>query len=271
VRRRRTSGGSPGDRQRPGRAVLTMASIGHRWIEPVLDLGEPGVVATGISYAFSPELDRKPVLSDINLTVGRGEFVILTGPSGAGKTTLITLIGALRSVQTGSLWVLGHELAGLSPLSQQELRRRIGFIFQEHNLFDALTPFETLTLAMHLRGTQIDADTARREATEMLAALGIEDYLHAKPRELSTGQKQRVAIARALINQPALVLADEPTASLDRVATDIVIGLLRKRAQHQGSTILLVTHDNQLFDRADRVVTIVDGRIAREGRVPKGE
>jgi putative ABC transport system ATP-binding protein len=222
---------------------------------------EASVVASGINYAFVPETDRKPVLSDVNIALGRGEFVILTGPSGAGKTTLITLIGALRSVQSGSLWVLGRELAGLSPPEQREIRRRIGFIFQEHNLFDALTTFETLSLAMQLRGVPVSKDEVWAESAELLTALGIEDYLYAKPRELSTGQKQRVAIARALINHPALILADEPTASLDRAATGAVIALLRERAERLGTTILLVTHDHQLFDRADRVVTMIDGRI----------
>jgi len=221
------------------------------------------VQATGIGYTFPPAGERRPVLFDVDLTLARGEFVILTGPSGAGKTTLITLIGALRSVQTGSLRVLGRELTGLSAPEQRQIRRQVGFIFQEHNLFDALTVFETLSLASQLYDVPLGRAETRSRIEELLGALGIADHLNAKPRELSTGQKQRVAIARALINDPPLILADEPTASLDREVTGTVVGLLRHRAEHQRATILLVTHDHQLFDAADRVVTMIDGRIAQ--------
>jgi putative ABC transport system ATP-binding protein len=236
-------------------------AVAQAWRPRSLVEPEATVAMAGLGYSFQRESDRKPVLFDIDLAVGRGEFVILTGPSGAGKTTLITLIGALRAVQSGSLVVLGQQLAGLAAAEQRELRRRIGFIFQEHNLFDALTTFETLSLTMQLRDTPPGREAARAPITTLLAALGIERYLHERPPALSTGQKQRVAIARALINEPPLILADEPTAALDREATSTVINLLRRRAERDGTTIILVTHDQQLFAAADRVVTMVDGRI----------
>jgi putative ABC transport system ATP-binding protein len=188
--------------------------------------------------------------------------VILTGPSGAGKTTLMTLIGALRSLQSGSIRVLDTELAGLGSAGQREVRRRIGFIFQDHNLFDALTAFQTLCLAMEVSGSRPRYKEARRRAAALLSLLGIEAYLDAKPRQMSTGQKQRVAIARALINEPPIIIADEPTAALDAETAGLVIGLLKELVEIGGASILMVTHDNRIFSAADRVMNMVDGRIA---------
>jgi putative ABC transport system ATP-binding protein len=222
----------------------------------------PAVKVSGVTYAFGTEPSGKPVLSDINLTLKRGEFVILTGPSGAGKTTLMTLIGAVRSLQGGSIDVLGTELAELPPPQQRDVRRKIGFIFQDHNLFEALTAFQTLWLTTGLVEVRLPRGEVLPRARALLASLGIADHLHALPRELSTGQKQRVAIARALINRPPLILADEPTASLDQAASRLVIDLIRERLTTSGATALMVTHDTRIFDLADRVVRMVDGRIA---------
>lgn len=219
------------------------------------------VVARDVSYAFGTEANPKPILKSVDLDLAPGEFVILTGPSGAGKTTLMTLIGALRSVQSGNIKVLGTELAGLSPRGQRDIRRRIGFIFQDHNLFDALTAFQTLRLAMELAKRRPSYDEALARATELLTALGMEPYLHARPGELSTGQKQRVAIARALVNGPALILADEPTASLDQGSAGQVIDLIRERVTESRAGALMVTHDTRLFNVADRVVRMEDGRV----------
>lgn len=219
------------------------------------------VVARGVNYAFDGGSARKNVLFDIDFALGRGEFVILTGPSGAGKTTLMTLIGALRSLQSGSIRVLDTELARLSAPGQREIRRKIGFIFQDHNLFDALTSFQTLSLAMEVAGPRPHRAEARRRATALLARLGIEPQLDSKPRKMSTGQKQRVAIARALINEPPIIIADEPTAALDAETTGLVIKLLKELVQIGGASILMVTHDNRIFSAANRIITMVDGRI----------
>ena len=191
----------------------------------------------------------------------QGEFVILTGPSGAGKTTLMTLVGALRAMQSGSLKVFDTELAGLSPAGQRTIRRQTGFIFQDHNLFEALTAFQTLALTMELSG-RVDHDIARQRAVDLLSALDLAQQIDALPRQLSTGQKQRVAIARALINDPPIILADEPTAALDAANAGLVIDLLQQRARETGTSILMVTHDNRIFSAADRIVNMVDGRIA---------
>lgn len=222
----------------------------------------PTVNARAVGYSFDIETSPKQVLFDIDFTLARGEFVILTGPSGSGKTTLLTLIGALRALQTGSLNVFGTELADLDAKGQREIRRKTGFIFQDHNLFDALTAVQTLVLTMELAGRQLDKNTARERAVALLATFGMDQYADTKPHALSAGQKQRIAIARALINDPLLVLADEPTASLDAENAQLVIEILRHRVHTNGTGVLMVTHDNRTFHAADRIVNMVDGRMA---------
>jgi ABC exporter DevA family ATP-binding subunit len=219
------------------------------------------VIAKGVSYVYGTDAQRRPVLAGVDFTLRRGEFVVLTGPSGAGKTTLLTLIGALRTLQSGSIDVLGTELVGLSAAGQRAVRRKIGFIFQEHNLFEALTAYQTLRLASELNPDRPSAGELLARSESLLGSLGMANYLHARPRQLSTGQKQRVAVARALINNPPLILADEPTASLDQEASRLVIALIRQRLDREGASALIVTHDARIFGYADRVVKMMDGRI----------
>jgi putative ABC transport system ATP-binding protein len=221
----------------------------------------PTVEAAGVSYSFDIDTAPKQVLFGINFVLARGEFVILTGPSGAGKTTLLTLIGALRTLQSGSLKVCGAELAGLGPRGQREIRRKTGFIFQEHNLFEALTAAQTLSLTMELAGERLDKNEARGRAGALLSMLDMERYLDSKPHALSAGQKQRIAIARALINNPPIILADEPTAALDADNARQVIGILRRRVESEGTSVLMVTHDSRTFHAANRIVNMVDGRM----------
>jgi putative ABC transport system ATP-binding protein len=223
----------------------------------------PTVLARGVNHAFDTDTSAKQVLFDIDFTLARGEFVILTGPSGSGKTTLLTLIGALRSLQSGSLKVFGLELMNLPPNGQREIRRKTGFIFQDHNLFDALTAAQTLSLTMQLSGERLSKAAARARAQTLLAQLGMSEYLDAKPGVISVGQKQRIAIARALINNPPLILADEPTAALDSENARLVIDLLKQRTETDGTSVLMVTHDSRAFHAANRIIDMVDGRMSK--------
>lgn len=213
----------------------------------------------GLHHHFGRGEQRFRVLDDIHLTVGTGEIVILTGPSGSGKTTLLTLVGALRQAQQGSLRVLGRELVGLAPRDLVDVRRELGFIFQAHNLFDSLTALQNVRLSLDLHPEIADPDARAREA---LTRVGLEHRLHVKPASLSGGQRQRVAVARALVCRPLLVLADEPTAALDRESGRQVVEVLQELARTCGTSTLLVTHDNRILDIADRIVNLVDGKIA---------
>jgi len=213
-----------------------------------------------LNYAYGEGELRRPVLRDVELQVGVGEVLLLTGPSGSGKTTLLTLIGALRAMQEGSCQVLGQELFGASEGARVSLRQRIGFIFQNHNLLGALTARQNVAMALEVTAQYPEAERLNR-AGEMLAAVGLAEHADRLPAKLSGGQRQRVAIARALVGEPGLVLADEPTAALDKVSGAEVAHLLRDLAKSRGVPILMVTHDPRILDIADRVVTMEDGRI----------
>lgn len=214
----------------------------------------------GLGFAYGEGELRRPVLRDVSLSVHGGEVVLLTGPSGSGKTTLLTLIGALRGMQEGSCRVLGHELMGSPEWERVLLRRSIGFIFQNHNLLGFLTARQNVAMALELDAAIPEAERLER-AGAMLAAVGLAGHEDKPPSKLSGGQRQRVAIARALVGHPGLVLADEPTAALDKVSGGEVAHLLRDIAKQRGTPILMVTHDPRILDIADRVIAMEDGRI----------
>ncbi|MEM7247720.1 MAG: ATP-binding cassette domain-containing protein [Acidobacteriota bacterium] len=228
-------------------------------------MADPVVTTRDLTHHFGEQPHDKQVLFDITLDVAPGELVIMTGPSGSGKTTLLTLLGGLRATQAGSNRVLGQELLGLAPRDLVDLRRRIGFIFQLHNLFDSLSAGENVKMALELHDHS--ASERNRLAREALAQLGLGDRVASKPRELSGGQRQRVAIARALVNRPKLILADEPTAALDKDASRDVVDLLRRLTREENATILMVTHDSRILDVADRIVNMVDGQIESDVHV----
>jgi putative ABC transport system ATP-binding protein len=219
------------------------------------------VEITGVNHFYGEGALRRQILFDISTEIRSGETVILTGPSGSGKTTLLTLIGGLRSTQVGSLKVLGHELNGAGEGDLVTVRKDIGYIFQAHNLLASLTAQQNVQMALSLH-PEVGAKEAAARCRDALAAVGLADCLRAYPDELSGGQKQRVAIARALVGRPKIILADEPTASLDKKSGHDVAELLRDLAKHQGCAVLLVTHDNRILDIADRIMNLDDGRLS---------
>ena len=212
-----------------------------------------------VSYSFGKGALRKQVLFDIATQIEGGEIIILTGPSGSGKTTLLTLIGALRSAQEGSVSVLGQQLLKAKEKTLIKVRRQIGYIFQSHNLLDSLTIGQNVQMALQLNNTR-DRDEKERVAS-VLERVGLSEHEHKFPNELSGGQKQRAGIARALVNRPQIVLADEPTASLDKKAGRGVVELIEELAREDGSAVILVTHDNRILDVADRILHLEDGHM----------
>jgi putative ABC transport system ATP-binding protein len=203
-------------------------------------------------------------LRGVDLTVESGTVLMLVGPSGSGKTTLLSILGCVLSPTKGSVRLLGQEVSGLPEGRLPEARLRyIGFVFQSHNLIEALSVEENVALPLRLRGwTHAEAAV---EAESLLRVVGIADKRRRLPRDLSGGQKQRVAIARALAGRPPILLADEPTASLDAQTGQEVIETLTRLAHEGGHTVVVVTHDSRIFHHADRIVHIEDGRLRPEG------
>ena len=226
---------------------------------------EVAIAIRDLQHSFGEGELRKQVLFDNCLEVRRGEIVIMTGPSGSGKTTLLTLIGTLRRVQQGSLEILDQELMGASSGKLVQVRRDMGFIFQAHNLFESLTAFQNVRMAMELFG--MGRSEMRERAEMLLTRLGLGERIAYKPGSLSGGQKQRVAIARGLAHKPKIILADEPTAALDEQSGREVVTLFQELARRDRCTILMVTHDNRILDVAVRIVNMVDGRIKSDVHV----
>ncbi len=215
-----------------------------------------------LNHYFGEGQLRKQVLFDINLEIKTGEIVIMTGPSGSGKTTLLTLMGGLRSAQEGSLKILKQEIFNASKGQLTKLRRQIGYIFQAHNLMTFLTAKENVRMSLELHQQMLDRDLDA-EAMAILEKVGLANRVNYYPESLSGGQKQRVAIARALASNPKIVLADEPTAALDKKSGRDVVELMEQLAKERGCTILLVTHDNRILDIADRIIYLEDGRLVQ--------
>jgi putative ABC transport system ATP-binding protein len=222
---------------------------------------EAVITVHNVSHHYGSGKLRKQILYDVSAEILSGEIVILTGPSGSGKTTLLTLVGALRSVEEGSLRTLNEELRGAGTETMVRVRMRIGFIFQSHNLLDSLTALQNVQTALAL-DVAVSKREARQRSMDVLSSVGLAEYGNAFPSQMSGGERQRVAIARALVRGPKIILADEPTAALDKKSGREVVDLLHVLAKHQGCAILLVTHDNRILDIADRILTLEDGRIS---------
>jgi putative ABC transport system ATP-binding protein len=222
--------------------------------------GPATVSVRGLSHWYGTGENRRRVLHGVDLEIRPGEVVLLTGPSGCGKTTLLTLVGALRQVMEGSVRVFDRELNGSSRGQRQQLRRGIGMIFQGHNLLRCLSAEQNVQMGSDLL-PRLGYRARRDMAREWLRAVGLSDHLRKLPHDLSGGQKQRVAIARALAARPQLLLADEPTAALDKTTGREVVDLLKGLAREEGCSVLMVTHDPRILDVADRLVQMEDGRL----------
>jgi putative ABC transport system ATP-binding protein len=231
----------------------------------MLKSSELSISISHLNHYYGQGTLKKQVLFDINLQISPGEIIIMTGPSGSGKTTLLTLMGSLRSVQDGTLSVLGEDLRNASKEQMTLARRSMGYIFQAHNLVGFLTAYQNVEMALEIQNVTAAEADHRIRAT--LAAVGLQDRMDYYPSDLSGGQKQRVAIARALVSQPKIILADEPTAALDKKSGRDVVEIMEKLAKEQGCTILLVTHDNRILDLADRIVYMEDGYLMNHSDV----
>lgn len=223
---------------------------------------EGAAIATkGVEMVYQTKAGRFPILKAIDLEIPYGDVQILMGPSGSGKTTLLTILAGLLTPTAGSVKLLGQEITKMSRKQLAKFRlHHIGFVFQDFNLFPALTAAENIEIAFHLKG--IRGQEARRQTQNLLEQVELGDKGLNLPNELSGGQKQRVAIARALVGRPQLIMADEPTASLDSHSGYRVVELLRQLAHEAGSTVLMVTHDPRILDLADRVIHLEDGNLA---------
>jgi len=208
---------------------------------------------------------RRQILFDIHARI-ENEVVMLRGPSGSGKSTLLTLIGALRSVQHGRLRIAEHDLAGAGADALVHVRRQIGFIFQAHNLLDSLSAAQNVAAAVGL--ASLSGKARRARAVEMLERVGLADCADRYPSQMSGGQRQRVSIARALVSGAPLILADEPTAALDRQSGLEVVSLITSMVRERGCTALIVTHDDRILHLADRVLAIEDGRLRQVIETP---
>lgn len=213
-----------------------------------------------LSFSFGSGALTQPVLKNVTISIDKGEIVLITGPSGSGKTTFLTIIGGLRQASHGSVKVLDQQLINSDEQVKVKIRQQIGYIFQQHNLLKSLTALQNVSMTLEMHNKLTEQQRLSR-AAEMLIAVGLGERLDYKPDQLSAGQRQRVSIARALVGQPKIVLADEPTASLDKQSGYEAVSILKRLAKESQTTILLVTHDYRILDIADRVVELEDGII----------
>jgi len=225
----------------------------------------PAVRTGGLWKVFEHDGIRVEAVRDVTFSVEPGEFVVLAGPSGSGKTTLLNLIGGLSRPTEGRVWIDGTDITGLSERDLARLRlERLGFVFQAYNLLPVLTALENAEFTLLLR--DVEEAERRRRVERLFARIGMEGLEDRRPGKLSGGQQQRVAVARAVVGEPALVLADEPTANLDSATSTSLIDLMAELNRELGTTFVFATHDTRLMERARRVVRLVDGAIVNDER-----
>jgi len=227
------------------------------------------VKAEGLEKIYYMGKVPVPALRGVNLAFKRGEFVVVMGPSGSGKTTLLNLIGALDKPTKGKVYVDGEDLTTLDEGKLTKIRRnKIGFVFQFYNLIPVLTAFENVELPMLISGK--NKEDRQRRAFQLIETMGLSDRSEHRPDELSGGEQQRVAIARSLANEPAIILADEPTGDLDTKTGQEVILALHNAAKKENVTVVVVTHDPVVTEKADRILEMRDGKIVNEKKRKKG-
>jgi len=220
------------------------------------------VSANDVTKTYSVGKVEAQALRGVTLDVRQGDFMSVVGPSGSGKTTLLNIIGALDSVTSGELTVLGRDITKLSRRQRADLRlRSLGFVFQAYNLVPVLTARENVEFVLELQGVGRERST---RAMEVLAEVGLSDFADRRPLEMSGGQQQRVAVARAIASRPKLVLADEPTANLDGENAETLLNVMQSLNEQHGITFVFSTHDPRVVLHARRVVTLVDGKVAKD-------
>lgn len=219
--------------------------------------------ALGVTKDYESRAGTTRALDDVSVSIERGEFSTLVGPSGSGKTTLLNILGTIDVPTSGSVRVDGEDVIAMSEAQRSELRlRKLGFIFQSHNLIPVLSALENVEFVLLLQ--RASPRERRERATEALVALGLGDLLHKRPPEMSGGQQQRIAVARSIAANPRIVLADEPTASLDTATAEGLLDLMARMNEERGVTFLFSTHDARVMARARRILHLVDGRIDRD-------
>src|ERR1700722_8510550 len=217
----------------------------------------------GVKKTYRTGLIEVPALRGVSLRVGHGEFVATAGPSGSGKTTLLNIVGGLDRADSGEIWVAGQNLQLLSSGELAHLRlRRIGFVFQTYNLLPVLTAFENAEFTLLLQG--MPAHRRRERVEKLFREIGLAGLEDRRPAELSGGQQQRVAVARAMVTEPALILADEPTANLDSATAIALLDVMEHLNRTTGTTFIFSTHDPQVMERAHRMIRLQDGQIASD-------
>jgi putative ABC transport system ATP-binding protein len=234
------------------------------------DLTQPAVELSDVRKTYRTGPIEVPALRGVSLRIAPGEFVATAGPSGSGKTTLLNIIGGLDRADTGEVWVAGQNLQVLSSGELARVRlQRVGFVFQTYNLLPVLTAFENTEFTLLLQG--VPGHTRKEKVEKLFVEIGLAGLENRRPAELSGGQQQRVAVARAMVTEPALILADEPTANLDSATAISLLDVMERLNRATGTTFIFSTHDPQVMERARRLIRLRDGQIASDEARDKQE
>jgi putative ABC transport system ATP-binding protein len=241
---------------------MTPAPTQVDWFSNLDEQVDCTVMTKDVTKIYQMGSEKIQALRDVSISIRSGEYISIMGPSGSGKTTLFNAIGGLMKPTSGSVFIDEIDVAQLDANELAWLRcRKIGYIFQSYNIVKVMTAIENVTLPMLFAG--VPGDEAQDRAVDILSRVGLGDRILHTPKELSGGQQQRVAIARAFANQPAIILADEPTANLDLHTGEEIIHLMKEMNREHGVTVICSTHDHKMLDISDRIVWMEDGRVKR--------